>query len=201
MKRNLLLIFTIAIGHIFTSCVNENSGNTTSENVKEAQEEISFNPVSINNEYEISVPDYMTPAKDLNAEASLQYQNIYKETYVIIIDESKEDFVTAFREFGEYDDSMSTIENYRKTQLLFLMEGINLKKQTKPKNLTINGLNAEYVELDGIPEGLDLDISYFFTFIEGKNKLYMVMAWTLGDRKMKYKSMFEQLSQSFRLLD
>lgn len=201
MKKNLALIFAIAIGPIFTSCINGDSGNPTSENVKEAQEEISFNPVSINNEYEVSVPDYMTPAKDLNAEASLQYQNIYKETYVIIIDESKEDFVNAFQELGEYDNSMSTIENYRKTQLLFLMEGINLKKQTKPKSLTINGLDAEYVELDGIPEGLDLDIAYFFTFIEGQDKLYMVMAWTLGDRKMKYKSMFEQLSQSFKLLD
>jgi hypothetical protein len=48
-------------------------------------------------DYSLGIPTYMTKATTLNDEASLQFQNLFKETYVIVIDENKEKFVTVFK--------------------------------------------------------------------------------------------------------
>jgi hypothetical protein len=195
MKNTFKLILIIFTGQLLTSC---------SDLDKDKQENLSiesdFMPIEINDEYKISVPKYMKKANGLNDEASLQYQNIYKETYVVIIDESKEELVSTFQELGEYNDSISVVKNYRDIQLQLLSENINISMKSDPKSAQINGLDAEFVEIDGQVEGVNFEIAYFLTFIEGKEKVYMVMVWTLKEKKEKYKITFEQIAKSFKLL-
>lgn len=197
MKHLPKLTLILFIGLLLTSC--SDSLNNTIEEIVAIEDD--FMPIEINDEYVINIPKHMKVANDLNDDAALQYQNIFKETYLIVIGESKEVFVSEFKELGEYNDSLSVVENYRDIQLQFLSEGMDINMQSEAKSLKINGLDAEMIEIDAQVEGIVYGISYFLTFIEGEENIYMIMAWTLEDKKEKYKPEFEKSMQSFQLLD
>ncbi|MEO1053696.1 MAG: hypothetical protein AAFX87_23875 [Bacteroidota bacterium] len=148
--------------------------------------------------YEIFIPKYMSETEELNDEASLQYMNGLKETYMIVIDESKEDFISSNQLFGDYNDSLSVIVNYRNIQLGSFNESLNIVSQSAAKPIKIDGLSAETVDLEATVLGIEDQIFYMITFIEGKEKVYMILGWTLASRKNKYKGTFEQSINSFK---
>lgn len=195
MKKIFNLALTIFLAQLLISCGNFN--NDKEENLSL---ESDFDEVKINNEYKIMIPDYMSETTSLNDEASLQFQNIFKEAYIIVIDESKEEFISIFKELDSYNSDSSAVKNYRDVQLQSLHQGINITKQSAPESTKIGGLDAEVVEIEGNVTGVNYKIYYYITFLEGKEKMYMAMAWTLDDRKKKYKPTFKQAVQSFRLL-
>lgn len=175
-------------------------GNLGSPKQEVLSLETDFNAVEINGEYQMMIPKYMKEASALNDDASLQYQNLFKEAYVVVIDESKEEFVSVFRDLGEYNDSLSVVENYRDIQLKYLVEGTEVISVSKPVSKKINERAAEVVELDGNVEGVAKSISYYLTFVEGDKQVYMIMAWTLQDRKERFRDTYEKIANSFRLL-
>jgi hypothetical protein len=73
--------------------------------------------VSINEDYSMGIPMNMSKTTSLNDDASLQFQNIFKETYVIVIDENKKEFINAYMELSVYDTSRSALSNYSDTQV------------------------------------------------------------------------------------
>ena len=85
-------------------------------------------------------------------------------------------------------------------KLKSLVETINIREKTDPKSFRVHGLDAESVEIDGRVEDVAHDISYFFTFIEGDEQIYMIMAWTLKKKKETYQNTFEKIAKTFRLL-
>ncbi len=159
-----------------------------------------FVPVVINDEYSIDIPSYMTKTTLLNDDASLQFQNVIKETYVIVIDESKQEFIDALVEADMYDSARSILMNYADTQLGFTTSAMDVIAQKALTKLKIHGLSAAKTELDGAVEGIKVPISYFVTFIEGEEKLYMVMAWTLQERKERFNATFEKIARTFKLV-
>jgi len=191
MKTTIKIILLIFIGQLLTSCVDLDKNKQENLSL-----ETDFIPIEINDEYRISIPKYMKNTSVLNEEASLQYLNVFKETYIIIIDESKEELISTFKDLGEYNESISVSENYRDIQLKYLSEDIDLSMKSNSKSKRINGLDAELIEIDGGIEGEE--IFYFLSFIEGKDKVYMIMAWTSKERKRKYKSTFKKIAESFR---
>ncbi|HEY0768981.1 MAG TPA: hypothetical protein VGD31_01515, partial [Sphingobacteriaceae bacterium] len=62
----------------------------------------------------------------------------------------------------------------------------------------VNGLKAKSIEIDANLEGIGSAITYFITCVEGRNSLYLVMAWTLQDRKEKHRETFRQMVRTFR---
>ncbi len=189
--------FSIAlIGALWlAACMDFNKNKE--ENLSEASD---FNLIEINKEYSLRIPKYMKKAKDLNDDASLQYQNVFKETYVIVIDESEQGIINTFSDAGEYDSTLTMAENYRDIQLKSLSESITVQSKTDPVATKINGLNAQLVQVDGTVEGVKSGISYFLAFIEGNGNVYMIMAWTLKDRKDKYRKTFDRIAKSFQLM-
>jgi len=177
------------------------SCNFDSKSPEKLSLEKDFAFIKINNEYGMHIPTYMTKSTVLNDEASLQFANIFKETYVIVIDEPKDEFISVFTDLGEYIDTISAVKNYRAIQLRILSENINVIKRSIPKSTRINKLNAELVQFDGRTDGVDYDIAYTVGFIEGDQNLYMVMTWTLAEKKEKYKETFDKMIRSFRLLN
>jgi hypothetical protein len=161
-------------------------------------EKVKLETVSINNDYSMGVPTYMTKASSLNESASLQFQNIFKETYVIVIDENKQEYIDAYTDLDAYDTTRSIIANYADTQVQSLTANVNVLNKQDVKTFKINGLDAASVEIESEVEGVKFAIAYFITFIEGPDNLYMIMAWTRQDRKDKYRSTFEQMVQSFQ---
>jgi hypothetical protein len=192
--RSSVFVSAGIISVFLISCLNFKNEEPESINRQD------FKPVKISNEFILSVPKYMKEAKNLNEAASLQYQNIYKEVYVIVIDEDKQTFIDTFTDLEEYDSTKTPVENYRVVQMKSLVENVNVSQQTKPVALKINTLDAQQVQFDGNVEDLNNEISYFLTFLEGKDKMYMIMAWTLKDRKEKYSKMFETVAGTFKQL-
>lgn len=188
----LLFVSTLSI----FSCID------FSDNIKkEPLSDTDFKSVIINEEYEVRLPKYMKEAQNLNYEASLQYQNLFKETYFVVIDEPSQDFIDVFKDLGEYNESKSVVKNYKDVQMQYFKESLTEYEFLKEKSLEINGLESEMVYFNGKIEDVIYPINYCLTFIEGNDKVYMLMAWTLKDRKEKYRATFEKIIKSFKLVD
>lgn len=142
----------------------------------------------------------MKQTNDLNDEASLQYNNLFKENYIIVIDESKETFVSAMDEAEINDTTYSVIENYRNIQLQLLNGNINISQEEKSKKMTINNMEAVQVSFVGKVPGVDDEIAYILTFIAGKNDLYMIMTWTLKEYSKRYTGTYQKMAHSFKEL-
>jgi hypothetical protein len=192
MNKILSLVATALI-LTFSSCFDLSKK-------EETLTEADLNYVQINNEYGMSLPKYMTEAKKLNEEASLQYQNVYKETYVIVIDEDKQTFIDTFSDLNVYDSTLSVIENYRTSQVKSLSENMTVISEGEVVSLKINDRDAQSVQMDGNVDGVLSGISYYLTFVEGNDKVYMIMAWTLANRKEKYGKTFDAMAKTFKVL-
>jgi len=192
-KLTFLCVLLIVSG---TSCKNQKTENNDSEvTIK------NFNTVSINNEYTIKIPRFLKGTTGLNEEASLQYQSLLREAYVIIIDEPKKAFEDIYRDLEQYDDDLSVIQNYRDARLKILSRTTEINGKSKPESIKINGLESESLELDATVNGLDNEISYFLTFVDGGEKVYMIMCWTLKNQKEEHKKTFKTIAESFELID
>ncbi|MEM7187493.1 MAG: hypothetical protein AAF466_12620 [Bacteroidota bacterium] len=155
---------------------------------------------SVKGVYEIDVPNDMSAAKGLNIDASMQYENIFNESYLAIIDEDKEDFESAYSLYGKMDTTKSVIANYAQLQVDFFSEGVNVIDKGEFRSIRINGMDAEQIEFTAAVEGVDSDIYYLMTFIEGEKNVYMVMTWTLIGNKGEHQQTFVRMADSFREL-
>jgi len=140
----------------------------------------------------IKIPDHMKIAKNLNDEASLQYQNIFKELYVVIIDEDKKFADSLLAEYS-YDNN---IKGYIDFNLESLNESINNIKIKKMKSTIVGEINHNLYQIEGQIE--DLDICYLFNYAESKGKYYQVMAWTLKESKDKNFEAMETMTLSLK---
>nr|WP_288933350.1 hypothetical protein [uncultured Allomuricauda sp.] len=194
MKIRLFVIISVIFLPI-TSCID--SKNKKDDSVLGTE---TFHTVSIDGNYRMSIPKFMTGTTGLNEEASLQYQSLLKEAYLLVIDEPKAGFEEVYRDLNQYDDELSIMQNYRVARLQLLSRSAEINSKSKPKPIKINGLDAETMELDADIEGVTNEISYFLTFIEGSNRVYMIMAWTLKDKKIEHKKTFKTIAESFELV-
>ena len=192
--KNRLFTIILAIFLPIVSCIDSKEKKDDSPLGAEA-----FHVVSIDGDYRIDIPKFMTGTTGLNEEASLQYQSLLKEAYLIIIDEPKSGFEEVYRDLGQYDEKLSAIQNYRDARLQILSRTTKINKKSTPEPLKINGLDAEILEVDAIIEGVDNEISYFITFVDGGDMLYMIMAWTLKDKKAVHKKTFRTIAVKVKL--
>ncbi len=173
----------------------------TDEDRTTMQADESFQEVKINGLYSMKLPEYMTAGDDLNDEASLQYQNIYKEVYVIVIDEPKQDFIDVFMELGDYDSTKSACDNYADAQMESIegnMETVTSKSTMRKTKL--NGNDARVVDVTGTQAGITDAMGFTVAFVEGKENLYMIMTWTFEKSKDKYQDDMDMMINSFKEL-
>lgn len=190
MKITKILNMSIALAILLSSCINVNP-------FKNKKEEEPTIPVVVKNNYVLKLPKSMKAMPDLNDEASLEYGNVFKELYTIVIDEPKSDIISTFTQVGEYDASKSALTNYTVFQLKSIEEKMKITKKSNIIKTKINGLNAEMIECEGTLENYNL--VYFLTFIESKNRVFMIMSWTQLNKKEEYRPTFSAISKSFRL--
>lgn len=154
--------------------------------------------IKIDTLYALAVPKYMKKLKSLNDDASLQYGNMFKEAYIIVIDEKKQDFIDVFKEFEEYDEGKTPLENYSENQIKKIKETIDdfEIKSTNTKN--INGKKVKQFILSGKVD--DINVSYLMTFVDGNEYVFMIMSWTLKNRISRLKDTFLLAHSTFTLL-
>ncbi|QEG21852.1 hypothetical protein [Mariniblastus fucicola] len=126
---------------------------------------------------------------DRNVDASLQYGNLFAETYAMILTESKSDFLQMFgadAQFGIDDYSELIVEG---------MADANFKLGAADP-VTVNGLSGRRIrmttELEGIP------IVYLVTLIDGNNHFHQVHCWTMQSRETKNMPTLKKIADSFR---
>jgi hypothetical protein len=192
MKLTFTTLATLALCITMSGCLR-----TFLKDEKKG-EKAELETISINGVYSMGVPKYMSKATALNEEASLQFQNLFKETYVIVIDEDKQEFIDALNGVGAYDSTRTIVENYADTQMQLTTSAMTVKERKEITNLTINGLSAATTEVDADVEGVPAPITYFLTFLEGPDRLYMIMAWTLADKKDEHRETFNEMARTFK---
>lgn len=152
----------------------------------------------INDQYSMDIPAFLNPTTSLNEDASLQFQNTFQELYLIVIDESAEEFRQALVENGL--DTMYTNDLQGYSELL--MFGVQLELggfgESEFKDKVINGLEARVLELETVYDGLD--IYYQFAFYKGKEYYYQLMTWCLAEKRSEHQQLMTDMVNSFREL-
>ena len=161
-----------------------------------------FQEIKIGNEYSLKVPAYMKKTDSLQTDkaVTLQYQNNEKRAYVVVLGENKGDSAEVIKAMKDYNEKLSIVQNYRDFRIKFTKDVIKVTKEYPAKSLKINGLDAEIVHIDGVidHQGKEGPIAYSMAFIEGKNKMYSVMAWTSLQQRAHFEDTFQKILTSFK---
>jgi hypothetical protein len=180
MKRLNILILTILF---ITSC---QSGDTE-------------RLVTIDNKYSISLPSFLVKASTtLNADASLQYLHTWKEFYVIVIDESKSEMQKALTDNNLTDKYSNDIKGYSELLLDGFEQSISITNKSDMVDTLINNLPARVLTINGRAEGIDA--FYSLAFIEGKERYYQIMTWTLSSNEYEYRDKMNKIKYSLKEL-
>ena len=126
-----------------------------------------FQPQTAGHVYYLDIPFYMTKTYQLNENASMQYQNTYKEAYTIVIDEEKE-YMTAFGFNMTADDYFDNFIND------FTKE-MKVEMKTKER-LKINDNSAIRMEFDATVDSSE--VVYLYTCVETGKYFYSIISWT-----------------------
>ncbi|MGJ8684604.1 MAG: hypothetical protein ACSHWW_08270 [Nonlabens sp.] len=188
LKTSVILILLTTL----TSCLG---GSNAPENLNIDEDFKLFESTKFN----IKVPDYLTETTDLNDDAEMQMQNMFRETYMIVMAESKSDFDFARRILDMGSDSLSYAENYMDMQLDSMEEAFDYNV-TKPKMThVINGMPAMTAEASARIDGMD--IVYLITTVESEHDIFYATCWTLKNRKDKYFPSFYQSLETLTQLE
>jgi len=78
-----------------------------------------------------------------------------------------------------------------------------LKMQGKPvvQKTTVGGFDTEIVDFNGKVKGIQYPISYKLGFLAAGKNVYMIMTWTLAERKSLHNQSMNDMIRSFRLED
>ena len=177
---------------LFVACKNDSS--KSSVDTSEFRSHVS------NEHFKVLTPDFMKQGRGLNPDASLQLENREKETYLAVIEEAKSDVERNLKMSGVYNDDLSAVGNYLNVQLNGFTNGLTVVEKSDPKTLEINGMPAFQVELVAKPQSVSTEIFYLLTFLEGKERLYMCLQWTLAGKRAEFNEIFYAVAQSFEEL-
>lgn len=155
--------------------------------------------VNIKHRYSLEIPNDFTEVKDLNAEASLQFQNTLKDIYIIVIDEPKTELSKAIADNNLQDVYSNTLEGYSKLITDGMDSSIAVKKMPDFREKTIDGLKARELSFKGLSSGNQ--VYWKLAFIEGNNRYYQIMVWTQADNQKKHEKQMQAIIDSFKETD
>lgn len=151
----------------------------------------------VNGLYSISVPSFMNKTTDLNDEASFQYQNIWKELYAMVIEESKEGFGEALQYNEDWMEKENSLSTY--TQIVYdNIAAVAEVYEKEWKETVIHGLPAKILQLNANIGGLD--IFYMIGIVDGKENYYQVYTWTLSKKEAEHQEKMQAIIDSFQEL-
>lgn len=133
---------------------------------------------------EITVPKSWTSDLSLNDKADLGAKYPSKEEYIILLDESKEDF-----------EDMN-LQKHSDLTLGALRKNLDGSEASEPEELTINGLPARQVVVKGTSDGVK--VVFLHTTVETDKSFCQVLAWTLSSDWDDNKDDLQQVVKSFR---
>lgn len=134
--------------------------------------------------FSLEIPDYLVEVHDMSADASVQFKNIYNQTYLMVVIEQ--------RSIEGNIDLQQLEENFESNLL-------NKGGQLLRKELTqIDRLQACQNEVVWAPDGTD-SFAYLITFVEARDCLVKIYSWTPASQK-QYLDDFKITAASFAIL-
>ncbi|MBX3042804.1 MAG: hypothetical protein KIT33_12885 [Candidatus Kapabacteria bacterium] len=137
----------------------------------------------------MDIPDYMLPTYQLNDVASLQYENITREAYTLVIDDSKDRLEYLGMKF------MNPTEFLLKFTDSYLLEAEN-RKISDVKEFSNNGNLIAQAELSWTQEGNDFFM--IISVIETKTHFYKLLSWSLLENRDQQYDDFIKISKSLK---
>ncbi len=139
--------------------------------------------INVKNEFTMTVPDYLSKADNLKANADFQYSNRFRNMYVVVFSDKKDkDFQTYYNE-----------------QIAVIKKILEKPMVNDSIPVVIGGAKGIHTEIAGKMQGEM--IYYSILTLETKDKFYQDCIWTRGeDRKLKYGKDIERILLSFKLI-
>ncbi len=139
--------------------------------------------------FTMDIPDYLTKTFSLNDAASLQYQNISKEAYVIAIEDNKEELESLGMKFVSAKDFLTYfLKDFHKDA--------NNRKESSISEFESNKNQHAQVELTWTDENADFYM--LITSVETANHFYKILCWTVAENKETLKNDFVRISKSLK---
>lgn len=176
------IIITLLTAFTLASCINENEVQT----------------ITANN-YQIELPAYLNKAYSLNDDASLQYMNMWREFYVIVIDETKAEMHAAIDENQLSYVYSKDLNGYSSLLLDSFNDFKGRPNHTPLTTTTINGMQTQLTSISDYVDGIG--IYYKIGYFESENNYYQVCTWTLKEYKAKYDAKMDKIIHSFKELN
>ena len=193
MKKVIVAVIAVSL---FTIGILQNPANADMNPAKSKVQ-----TVDVHGRYSIDLPTYLTEGHDLNFEASLEYQNINKEVYIIVIDESTEEFIKVFTELDDYDTTKSALDNYADAQMESIRANMSsVTSESQPRKVKTQSGEAIVSDVAGLQDGIDDAMGFTVAFTQGKLCLYMIMTWTFEKTKSIYQEDMNGIIASFKEL-
>lgn len=152
--------------------------------------------VSVNDQYSMELPAFLSSTTDLNDVASLQYSNGEEELYVIVIDEDKASITQALVDNQLEEMYDTSLDGFTQLMLDTYCSGVDVSTISDVETTSINGFDARVVTIEGAVEGVDIYLQ--IAYIEGQSTYYQLMTWTLLSRKNEFLEQMKTLTNSFR---
>jgi len=151
--------------------------------------------VSNDNLTELQVPSNWNEIRsaDKNSDASLQYCNLFAETYGLVITETRAEVAAAM----EISEKECTLEEFAGLMIGSLKTDGFVAEPAE--ELTINGLTAKRFKMRANLDGIA--IFYIVTFVDGQRHLHQVHCWTLQSREETNLPTLTKVANSFRELE
>jgi hypothetical protein len=160
------------------------------------QEEKEYEARLVNNTYSIEIPLMLTQATSLHDEASLQYQNLQQELYVLAIEEPKNEIHDMIHQEEALTNFTPDFEGYAKLITENMDLRVRLDHVSELKDTIINGHKAK---LQTMESEIDGNKAYYWIGIfEGDKNYYQVITWTLLAKKELHQSKMEHMIYSFK---
>jgi hypothetical protein len=191
----------LGLGLLMTSCFSSSSSSDLEKSLKDLEKELNtvrYVESDIDSlDFSMVLPDYMIATTTLDASRPFQYMNAVKEQYIVASYEMISD-VEPLLKASNYEGK-TLLDKYVSYNKGVIEEGVTISKQDPIKKMTIDGMQAQLLQLDGTVEGISEGISYYTVFIQAKDKLYFIMTWTLESRKDDFKEIADKMIKSFHL--
>ncbi|HEX2934498.1 MAG TPA: hypothetical protein VHO72_04025 [Bacteroidales bacterium] len=137
----------------------------------------------------MDIPDYLTKTFSLNDAASLQYQNVSKEAYVIAIEDNKDELESLGMKFVSAKDFlMYFLKDFHK--------GATNRKESSVAEFEANKNKHAQVELTWTNDSTDFYM--LITSVETPNHFYKILCWTIAENKEMLKNDFVRISKSLK---
>jgi hypothetical protein len=148
-------------------------------------------------DFRMEIPNYMEATTELDADRPFQYQEYAREHYIIA---SYEELAIIEPLLNEMDNrTIPTLQKYAEYNWTILEENVAISSREDMIETRIAGMNARIYEFNGTVEGVTEPINYYAAFIEGKDNIYFILAWTLESEKETFRPIADKMIRSFRL--